>query len=281
MRLESGGPDEREFAAWLLDVGHGRGVREDGTIPLREGMESSDAPSLINFVYPGISSTPPPPPDFFLNRMILAPRNADVSEINNTVLNSLSGDARTYISADKIIEEAGADGPGDESLIPVEFLRSLNSGSLPPGELTLKIGCPLILLRNLAPARGLCNGSRMILVRMSDRVLECRLMGGDHNGDIVLIPRITLTPSDSNDFTFKFSRRQFPTRLAFALTINKSQGQSVKFVGLDLRVPVFSHGQLYVGLSRATSGQRIKILLPDNATEMRTTNVVYPEVLLD
>lgn len=213
--------------------------------------------------------------------MILAPRNADVSEINNTVLNSLSGDARTYISVDKIIEEAGADGPGDESLIPVEFLRSLNSGSLPPGELTLKIGCPLILLRNLAPARGLCNGSRMILVRMSDRVLECRLMGGDHNGDIVLIPRITLTPSDSNDFTFKFSRRQFPTRLAFALTINKSQGQSVKFVGLDLRVPVFSHGQLYVGLSRATSGQRIKILLPDNATEMRTTNVVYPEVLLD
>jgi hypothetical protein len=65
------------------------------------------------------------------------------------------------------------------------------------------------------------------------------------------------------------------------LTINKSQGQSVKFVGFSLRVPVFSHGQLYVTLSRAMSGQRIKILLPENAPAMQTTNVVYPEVLLD
>lgn len=133
-----------------------------------------------------------------------------------------------------------------DTLIPVEFLRSLNSGSLPPGDLSLKVGCPLILLRNLSPARGLCNGTRMILLRMSDRVLEGRLVGGDNDGDTVLIPRISLTPSNSTEFAFKFCRRQFPVRLAFALTINKSQGQSVKFVGRDLRVPVLSHGQLYV-----------------------------------
>jgi hypothetical protein len=194
----------------------------------------------------------------------------------------MSGEARTYFSADKIIEEIGADGPGgDETLIPVEFLRSLNLGSLPPGELSLKVGCPLILLRNLSPARGLCNGTRMILIRMSDRVLECKLVGGDHNGDMVLIPRISLTPSNTTDFSFKFCRRQFPTRLAFALTVNKAQGQSVKFVGLDLRVPVFSHGQLYVAFSRATSGQRIRVLLPDSSLASETTNVVYPEVLLD
>ncbi|KAJ7431115.1 hypothetical protein B0H11DRAFT_1730821, partial [Mycena galericulata] len=66
-------------------------------------MQCEDSASLIAFVYPGIGSTPPPPPDFFLNRMILAPRNADVSEINETVLNSLSGASRTYFSADKII----------------------------------------------------------------------------------------------------------------------------------------------------------------------------------
>jgi ATP-dependent DNA helicase PIF1 len=172
-------------------------------------------------------------------------------------------------------------GPGDETIIPVEFLRTLNSGSLLPGELILKISCPLILLRNLAPGRRLCNGSRMILLRMSERVLECGLMGGDHDGETILIPRISLTPSNTTDFTFKFSRQQFPVRLAFALTINKSQGQSVKFVGLDLQVPVFSHGELYVALSRATSGQRVKILLPDTATELKTIYVVYPEVLLD
>ncbi|KAJ7648418.1 hypothetical protein B0H17DRAFT_959054 [Mycena rosella] len=119
---------------------------------------------------------------------------------------------------------------------------------------------------------------------MSDRVLECRLVGGDHDGETVLIPRISLTPSNTTEFAFKFCRRQFPLCLAFALTINnlnKSQGQSVKFVGLDLRVPVFSHSQLYVALSRATSGQRIKVLLPDSALAFETVNVVYPEVLLD
>jgi hypothetical protein len=63
------------------------------------------------------------------------------------------------------------------------------------------------------------------------------------------------------------------------MTINKSQGQSVKNVGLDLRVPVFSHGQLYVALSRCTSGNRIKALFPPTSEGTQTTNIVYPEVL--
>jgi ATP-dependent exoDNAse (exonuclease V) alpha subunit len=114
---------------------------------------------------------------------------------------------------------------------------------------------------------------------MSDRVLEARILGGDHNGDIVFIPRISLIPSaKSADFNFILKRRQFPVRLAFAMTINKAQGQSVKFVGLDLRVPVFSHGQLYVALSRATCSRRIQLLLGPNTS--KTTNVVFAEVLI-
>ncbi|RPD64613.1 helicase [Lentinus tigrinus ALCF2SS1-7] len=65
------------------------------------------------------------------------------------------------------------------------------------------------------------------------------------------------------------------------MSINKAQGQSVKFVGLDLRIPVFTHGQLYVALSRATSPDNIHILLPANTLDYTTRNVVYPEVLLD
>ncbi|KAF9045955.1 hypothetical protein BDZ89DRAFT_942473 [Hymenopellis radicata] len=65
------------------------------------------------------------------------------------------------------------------------------------------------------------------------------------------------------------------------MTINKSQGQSVQHIGLDLRTPVFSHGQLYVALSRCTSAGRIKVLFPENqeADNLRTNNIVYPEVL--
>jgi ATP-dependent exoDNAse (exonuclease V) alpha subunit len=74
-------------------------------------------------------------------------------------------------------------------------------------------------------------------------------------------------------------RRQFPIGLAFAMTINKSQGQSVKFVGLNLRSEVFSHGQLYVAFSRCTSGSRIKVWLPEGNENKRVQNVVYPKIL--
>ena len=64
------------------------------------------------------------------------------------------------------------------------------------------------------------------------------------------------------------------------MTINKAQGQSLKYVGVHLITLVFCHGQLYVALSRATSSQRLLILLPQS-TDTKTTNIVYPEVLLD
>ena len=63
------------------------------------------------------------------------------------------------------------------------------------------------------------------------------------------------------------------------MTVNKSQGQSVQNVGLDLRTPVFSHGQLYVALSRCTSPDQIKVLFPDGQMGTGTANIVYPEIL--
>jgi ATP-dependent exoDNAse (exonuclease V) alpha subunit len=94
----------------------------------------------------------------------------------------------------------------------------------------------------------------------------------------VFIPRITLYTRKS-DLTFILARRQFPVRLSFAMTINKSQGQSVRHVGIDLRTPVFTHGQLYVALSRATTVNQIYVLFPEGEEGTQTQNVVYPEVL--
>jgi hypothetical protein len=131
---------------------------------------------------------------------------------------------------------------------------------------------------NIAPKDGLCNGTRLIIVKCGNLVLEAKNLTGDKHGDLVFIPRISLTPS-SSELPIKMTRRQFPVRLAYAMTMNKSQGQSVKFVGVDLRTPVFSHGQLYVALSRCTSSSHLCILLRE-LTDMSTTNIVYPEVLL-
>ncbi|EAU86521.2 transcriptional factor B3 [Coprinopsis cinerea okayama7 len=275
MRLDAQDPSSIGFAQWLIDVGHGQNLSDDNHLDFPQDMRSPSSNSLINFIYPGIDSPTPPPAQYFLDRMILAPRNADVSDLNEGILDKMAGQKRTYVSADELLTESSASHP-----VPIEFLRTVNASGLPPGELSMKLGSPLILLRNLSPKHGLCNGTRMVVTRMSDRVLEVQIIGGECNGDRVFIPRISLIPSDNDDILIKFRRRQFPVRLAFALTINKAQGQSVKYVGLDLRNPVFAHGQLYVALSRATSRQRIKVLLPDGEQECSTPNVVYPEVLL-
>jgi len=104
------------------------------------------------------------------------------------------------------------------------------------------------------------------------------IIGGDHHGEKAFISHITLKPS-SRQYAFVLKRRQFPVRLCFAMTINKSQGQSLKHVGIHLLSPVFCHGQLYVALSRATSAKNVHILLPKDC--LNTINIVYSEVLID
>ena len=78
-----------------------------------------------------------------------------------------------------------------------------------------------------------------------------------------------------------FQRTQFPLQLAFAMTINKAQGQTLKHVGLCLTEPVFTHGQLYVAVSRITDGANLRIIVPDTLEarrEGKIKNVVYSGV---
>lgn len=88
-----------------------------------------------------------------------------------------------------------------------------------------------------------------------------------------------VSPSDVK-IPFKFQRRQFSIYVSFSMTINRSQEQSLKSVGIYLSGPVFSHGQLYVAISRVTSRQGLKILIVNGDGESTDTisNVVYYEV---
>ena len=220
------------------------------------------------------------PPQFFRERAILAPRNIDIRNLNNTILRLFPGDEREYCSADTYTMETPTEHINND--IPVEFLHSLNASGLPVAHLRLKKGCPVMILRNIDSKKGLCNGTRATITQMSNRLLEIKLITGDHAGEMALIPRITLSPSLTGlDFAIKLNRRQFPIQLAFAMTINKAQGQTVNNVGVDLRKPAFAHGQLYVAFSRATSPEHIHVLLPDNSHTNSTRNIVYNEVLLD
>jgi hypothetical protein len=276
MRLQHS-PENTSFANWLLDVGHGRLTDNDGYIDIPQSMIVSTEDELISKIYGDIHKVllTPPPITYFLDHAILAPRNVDVQETNEKILQKMNGQEIIYHSADTLEDE----GEGIPNDIPEDFLRSIEPASLPLSELKMKIGCPLMLLRNLDPGKGLCNGTRMILLHAYARVLEVIIISGDHRGEKAFIPRITLKPS-SRQYSFTLKRRQFPVRLCFAMTINKAEGQSVKFVGIHLLSPVFCHGQLYVALSRATSYENVHILLPIT-TPTKTKNVVYSEILLD
>lgn len=236
-----------------------------------------DLNELLSSIYPKLDVASTSTPTFLTERTILSARNEDVNAINGAALDIFPGDVYTYLAADKMSEEDGIDS-SITNRYPNEYLNSLDPAGLPPFKLDLKVGCPIILLRNIAPKDGLCNGTRMMVVRCASRIIEVKILTGEKSGKLAFIPRISLSPSTSN-FPFQMTRRQFPVRLAYAMTINKSQGQSVKFVGVDLRTPVFSHGHLYVSLSRCTSFDRITVLLPEQETDS-TTNIVYPEVLL-
>ena len=142
----------------------------------------------------------------------------------------------------------------------------------------------IILLRNLNIEGGLCNGTRLIIEDIiNKRLIKAKIAAGEHKGKVVLIPKINTKPADFTSFGFEWQRLQFPVKLAFAMTINKSQGQTLQRVCVWLENPCFGHGQLYVAGSRVGNPDNIKFYMPrkEGFPKYSTKNVVYRELLED
>lgn len=152
--------EDKDFAQWLLDLGHGRNTNAAQNIELPKVMKlpSNTVESMINTVYPGISTIPADHEQdkYFLERTILSARNDDVDELNQMLLDKCQGEETIFHSADSLVTEEGVDSGFQ---YPIEYLNSIRASGLPLAKLALKVGCPIMVLRNLDPARGLCNGS--------------------------------------------------------------------------------------------------------------------------
>ncbi len=274
MRISNNQPDNSRFINWLDDLCYN---------PVYYGRIQAPAEARIIFTLSDLCDHTYPADlltracndhEAFADRAILSARNGAVADINAYIIQNMPGEGRTYLATHEIQESDQESAPP----FPPEFLASLDFPSIPPSRLRLKVGCPVILLRNLFPERGLCNGTRLVIVSLGRAIVQARILTGDFKGQTTHIPKIKLFSSIA-DFPYIIGRFQFPFRLCFAITINKSQGQSLNHIAVDLRAPVFTHGQFYVAMSRVTNVHNLSILL-SSAEDLTCTNIVFPEVLL-
>ena len=273
MRVKDG---DEEFCQWLLDIGNGtindatqKNASDDQFVRIPDRHLVKSKMDLIEATFPKLEDMSQ---DDLMSSGIFCPRNDDSFEINQICLKKLPGESKTYLSYDRVEDE-------EDCTAQTELLNSRRPNGFPDHNLVLKVGAPIMLLRNLQC--GLVNGTRLAVKAMHSRVLECEVMVGNRKGEIVFIPRIPIYDR-SNEFPWTMIRVQFPVRVCFAMTIHKGQGQSMTRVGVYIPRPMFAHGQLYVGLSRAVLALGLKVFI-DAAKKSEKTNlvknVVYKEIL--
>ena len=251
MRVQlSSSPKCKEFSDFLLSVGDGSCTGGDMIdIPSDMHLDGTLC-DLIDFVFPSLQ-TNYRNRSWLSERAVLCPTNEQANEVNNLVADQFPGDIRIFKSTDTTSDRNPDFSP--------EFLNTLDLPGMAPHTLKLKKGMLVMLIRNLNPAEGHCNGVKYVINNLLDRVIEVTAVSGSNVGAKLFVPRVIM---DNNDSTLPFSirRRQFPLRIAFAMTANKAQGQTLARVGVYLGSDFFSHGQLYVALSQCGNRASIKII---------------------
>ena len=118
--------------------------------------------------------------EYMSTRAILSTKNDHVDDLNDKMISRFPGEEKVYHSFDYIEDDF-------QNNYTIDFLNSITPNGLPPHVLRVKINCPVILLRNLDPHNGLCNGTRLMIRAFQDNAIDAEIVGGQHAGKRVFI----------------------------------------------------------------------------------------------
>jgi len=267
---------DASYASFLCAVGDGTYSGIDGIVPSALHPASVRLPAnivdesmggleLLSWVYPNPPSSTHDEialAEYYAGRAVVTPTNADAEGLSKEMLGRLSTPLAVLLSRDEVLDAT----PAEKDQFPEDFLNGCATSGMPPHRLELRPGALVICLRSIAPDKGVSNGTRAVVLKVHRHLLELVLVTAPHTGKVVHLPRANCDSSAEGELPFTLRRRQFPVRLAWAMTINKSQGQDFKVrLGVCLPRPVFAHGQLYVALSRGSGYDGVRVVVEQDA----------------
>ena len=235
----------------------------------------TDYQSALNYLYPSGFNSPE-----LHKRAILCSTNELVAEWNFKV-QSLNPSHPIHLVA-KTKPKSHDDPSGELSgMLTEDVCCSYEDNSVPDHILTLKVGDVCLVVRTLSRKDHLANNTRVRILEVREKLVKIETIS-DLTPRVFLVPRINFTVK-SKFGGFEITRTQFPLRLAYAITYNKSQGQTIPTSLIDIRSCPFTHGHLYVAMSRAEDVDQTAFFCFESQVEegaVTVTNVVYPELLL-
>ena len=249
-----------DYCAFLEEVGNGR--MESVQVPVERVVV--DYAQMVDKVYGDT---------FDFGSQILALTLETCAEVNALCLEKLPGPVVECPAADTYVECS------DPDSFPTEYVESMQMHGAPPFLLQLKVGARFMCIRNLDMQRGIINGTMLEIIAISRHSLQVRILTGKSAGhcDVFMKTMFTIPP-EASGLPFTVLRRQYPIIPAYCLTVHKAQGQTLSKVGLIFESDPFTHGQLYVALSRVASWECLYVKL--HTGEYTVRNTVHKHLLL-
>lgn len=239
-----------EYSRFLEDVGSGR--IDKVSVPSNRIVSSYT--EIIDAVYGD---------EFPNSNQILALTLETCAEINIMCINKLPGELLAVAAIDVYVDCATPDD------YPQDYIESVHMNGAPPYMLNLKVGARYMCIRNLNAKRGIINGTMLKLLAVGLRYIQCQILSGPAAGGIEIMLRcvFTITP-EASGLPFTMTRRQYPIIPAYCLSVHKAQGQTIKLCGLIFESDPFTHGQLYVALSRVACWECLFVHLQSGVTDI-------------